>query len=109
MNNTFLLYKISNTIDKSYLDPFLFPLPSSFFIGNHFISHAFLCGCVYVLSYVCGLFLKHINNICIILQPASFVMTYIDVPVHLDILLRVHIDLPHSFNLHIIFQNMDVL
>ena len=28
MNNTFLLYKISDTIDKSFLDPFLFPLPS---------------------------------------------------------------------------------
>lgn len=65
--------------------------------------------CIHIVLCVWSVFKTYINNICIILQPASFVMTYIDVPVHLDILLLVHTDPAHSFNLHIIFQNMDVL
>ena len=33
---------------------------TSVFIDNHFVSHAYVCGHIYILSYVCSLFLKYI-------------------------------------------------
>lgn len=33
---------------------------------------------------------------------------YISVPIHLDLPL-VHIDLPHPFNLHVVFHNVNIL